>query len=28
MTHKIRKVRAEEYAYCANKRRENVGLET
>jgi len=28
MTHKIRGVLVEEYAYCVNKFRENVGLET
>ena len=28
MTQKIRRVRAEEYAYCVNKLRQNVGLET
>jgi len=27
MTHKLRGVRFEKYAYCVNKRRENVGLE-
>ena len=27
MTHKLRWVRAEEYAYCVNKLRQNVGLE-
>jgi len=28
MTHKLKRVRVEEYAYCVNKFRENVGLET
>jgi len=28
MTHKVRGVRADEYAYYANKLRQNVGLET
>ena len=28
MTHKIRGVRVEEYAYYVNKIRQNVGLET
>jgi len=28
MTHKIREVRVEEYAYYINKLRQNVGLET
>jgi len=28
MTHKLRGVRVEKYAYYANKRRQNVGLET
>jgi len=27
MTHKIRRMRVEEYAYCVNKLRQNVGLE-
>jgi len=27
MTHKIRRVRVEEYAYCVNKLRQNVDLE-
>jgi len=28
MTHKLKGVRVEEYAYCVNKLRQNVGLET
>jgi len=28
MTHKLRGVRVDEYAYDANKLRQNVGLET
>jgi len=28
MTHKIRVVRTEEYAYYVNKLRQNIGLET
>jgi len=28
MTHKLRGVHVEEHAYCVNKFRENVGLET
>jgi len=28
MTHKIRKLRVEEYAHYVNKLRQNVGLET
>jgi len=28
MTHKLRGVHVEEYAYCVNKFHENVGLET